>query len=255
MAGKKIGELTPLGRNLISTDELELSLTGSAGSRKITGAQITAGLQPTLVSGTNIKTVNGTTLLGSGNLAISAGAAGGFHVLIKPISGAYYSQLSIIATSAVGAGTRNNGALQLTPFYPANTLTCDSIQFEVTTAVASSLSKVVIYSELNGTPKNLLYQSGDIDCSTLGYKTITTSFTFTAGTVYYIGVVSNASVGVRVIQPSNFMPISWSTQTQVPILGWYISAAYGSIPSTVTVSASSGNQDNSAATHIQFRQV
>lgn len=42
MAGKKIGELTPLGRNLIATDELELSLAGSAGSRKITGAQIIA---------------------------------------------------------------------------------------------------------------------------------------------------------------------------------------------------------------------
>jgi len=40
MAGKKIGELTPLGRNLIATDELELSLAGSAGSRKITGAEI-----------------------------------------------------------------------------------------------------------------------------------------------------------------------------------------------------------------------
>jgi len=40
MAGKKIGELTPLGRNLISTDELELSLVGSTGSRKITGAEI-----------------------------------------------------------------------------------------------------------------------------------------------------------------------------------------------------------------------
>ena len=40
MAGKKIGELTPLGRDLISTDELELSLAGSAGSRKITGQEI-----------------------------------------------------------------------------------------------------------------------------------------------------------------------------------------------------------------------
>jgi hypothetical protein len=33
----------------------------------------TAGIQPTLVSGTNIKTINGTTLLGSGDIAISTG--------------------------------------------------------------------------------------------------------------------------------------------------------------------------------------
>jgi hypothetical protein len=191
----------------------------------------------------------------STQINISKQGGGGSHVLIKPISGAYYSQLSIIATSAVGAATRNNGAVQLTPFYPANTLTCDLIQFEVTTAVASSLSKVVVYSELDGTPKNKIYESTSVDCSTIGYKTIAASLTFTAGTVYYIGVVSNASVGVRVIQPSNFMPIIWVSQTQVPILGWYISAAYGSTPSTITVSASSGNQDNSPATHIQFRQV
>jgi len=33
----------------------------------------TAGIQPTLVSGTNIKTINSTSLLGSGNIAISSG--------------------------------------------------------------------------------------------------------------------------------------------------------------------------------------
>ena len=116
MAGKKIGELTPLGRNLIATDELELSLAGSAGSRKITGAQIIGaaggvssvtgtspivssggttpvisietantsttgaltstdwntfnGKQNALVSGTNIKTINGASVLGSGDLPI-----------------------------------------------------------------------------------------------------------------------------------------------------------------------------------------
>ena len=36
----KINDLTALGRNLASTDQLEVSLTGATGSRKITGAQI-----------------------------------------------------------------------------------------------------------------------------------------------------------------------------------------------------------------------
>ena len=85
MAGKKIGELTPLGRNLISTDELELSLTGSAGSRKITGSELTAGLQPTLVSGTNIKTVNSTSILGSGNIAVQPTLVSGTN--IKTVNG------------------------------------------------------------------------------------------------------------------------------------------------------------------------
>lgn len=110
----RINDLTPLGRNLSSTDELEVSLTGATGSRKITGAQIIGSVgavtsvtgtspvvssggatpaisipqattsvngflintdwntfnnkQAALVSGTNIKTVNGISILGSGNI-------------------------------------------------------------------------------------------------------------------------------------------------------------------------------------------
>ena len=40
MAGIKIVDLPALGRDLISTDLLELSLAGGTGSRKITGQEI-----------------------------------------------------------------------------------------------------------------------------------------------------------------------------------------------------------------------
>ena len=40
MAGVKIVDLPSLGRDLISTDLLELSLVGGSGSRKITGQEI-----------------------------------------------------------------------------------------------------------------------------------------------------------------------------------------------------------------------
>lgn len=46
-----------------------------AQAAAITAAQ--AGKQDTLVSGTNIKTINGSSILGSGNLTISGGGAGG----------------------------------------------------------------------------------------------------------------------------------------------------------------------------------
>lgn len=79
MAGKKIGELTPLGRNLISTDELELSLTGSAGSRKITGSELTAGLQPTLAL-TTTGTSGAATLVGA-TLNIPQYSGGGGSII------------------------------------------------------------------------------------------------------------------------------------------------------------------------------
>lgn len=73
----KISELTPKGANLQNSDLLEISESTADGysSKSITGAEIITaaqeGLQPTLVSGTNIKTFNSTSLLGSGDIAIS----------------------------------------------------------------------------------------------------------------------------------------------------------------------------------------
>jgi hypothetical protein len=46
-----------------------------------------AGKQATLVSGTNIRTINGTSLLGSGNIAVSGGgAADSFETVAKNLS-------------------------------------------------------------------------------------------------------------------------------------------------------------------------
>ena len=139
MAGKKIGELTPLGRNLISTDELELSLVGSTGSRKITGAQLTNGLQPTLVSGTNIKTINTTSILGSGNLSVQPTLVSGTN--IKTINGntllgsgnisAGYKFTNIVSTD----GTNVVGGSTLTAIrsvlIPANTLQNSMLEFGI----------------------------------------------------------------------------------------------------------------------------
>lgn len=52
-------------------------------------ATVAGGKQPLLVSGTNIKTVNGTSLLGSGNIAISGG--GGNAVAVTVAFGAGFT--------------------------------------------------------------------------------------------------------------------------------------------------------------------
>jgi len=52
MAGKKINDLTALGRNLASTDLLELSLAGGTGSRKITGQEIINAIPSGITIGT-----------------------------------------------------------------------------------------------------------------------------------------------------------------------------------------------------------
>ena len=75
MPNQKISQLTPKGSALVATDLLEVSVYNGTtyDTRSVTGANVVSGLQPTLVSGTNIKTINSTSLLGSGDIAISSG--------------------------------------------------------------------------------------------------------------------------------------------------------------------------------------
>jgi len=75
MANKKISQLTAKGTALAATDLVEISESDGAGgyvTKSVTGANVKSGLQATLVSGTDIVTINSTTLLTSGNLALQA---------------------------------------------------------------------------------------------------------------------------------------------------------------------------------------
>jgi hypothetical protein len=58
------------------TDFLALSGGTMTGTITFAGGQTFSGVQATLVSGTNIKTINGATVLGSGDLSIVGGAQG-----------------------------------------------------------------------------------------------------------------------------------------------------------------------------------
>jgi len=76
MANKKISQLTAKGTALAATDLVEISESDGAGgyvTKSVTGANIKSGLQATLVSATNIKTINSNTILGSGDLVIAGG--------------------------------------------------------------------------------------------------------------------------------------------------------------------------------------
>jgi hypothetical protein len=104
----KISELTPKGSNLEATDLLEVSVTTADGyeSKSITGAEIItaaqSGLQPTLVSGTNIKTINGNSLLGSGDLVIGGGSGSNIYNTDGTLTGARTLTLGGVALTIEG---------------------------------------------------------------------------------------------------------------------------------------------------------
>ena len=108
------------------------------------------------------------------------------------------------------ANTNQTGlSIRLSPYIPAQSITTSNLFINVTTATAGSLCTIVIYSDLNGVPTNRLYESADLDCSTLGLKTATTSFSFVAGTRYWLGLKTNGTSSTRVsLNSSSSLPLS-----------------------------------------------
>ena len=115
----KISELTPKGANLQNSDLLEISEVTADGydSKSITGAEIItaaqSGLQPTLVSGTNIKSINGNSLLGSGDLTVGGGVT---LVTKKTNISATGGGMVLIASHDISSYI-DEGMLQVTAMY------------------------------------------------------------------------------------------------------------------------------------------
>ena len=233
MANKKISQLTAKGTALAATDLVEISESDGAGgyvTKSVTGANVVSGLQATLVSATNIKTINGSSVLGSGDLVVGGGAV---HVLTKPVSGRTYS-VRIDGVANILNNSTGGNTIYLTPFIPANTLTVSNLQINVTTLAVGGNARILVYSDSNGVPTTKLLESTSLDCSTTGVKTYTASFTFTAGTTYWLGVYSNITVTLSALFCSNLMTISTSpfpANSSFCMLS--AAATFGSAPTTL----------------------
>jgi hypothetical protein len=203
-----------------------------------------SSLQPLLVSGTNIKTINGNSVLGSGNITISGG--GGIHVPTKPITGML---LTLATNTHSGIGGTSYGAnnLNLFPFIPLNGFTCDQISINVNTLAAGGIGRVSIYSDLNGRPNTLIYTSANIDCSTTGIKTLTVSQTFLAGTTYWFAWnQNNATIQIRATSFNWSVSIA-SSGLSTALVNQYniLSVNVGSEPATITgITTSNLNSQN-----------
>jgi hypothetical protein len=210
--------------------------------------------QDTLVSGTNIKTINGSSVLGSGNLVVSGGSGNvvATHVLAKPRSGFYYGTGLYLNTNVT---TMTNGVLILSAFTPAYNLTVSELVMQVTTLLIGGLIKVVIYSDLNGVPNTKLFESATASTDTTGSKTITGfSFTFNAGTTYWISMISNGAVGVRVLNAGSFYvaPIIANSSTTQTFQSWFIATSFVS-PATTLTTPTTGNLNGGPIPYVVFR--
>lgn len=130
----------------------------------------------------------------------------GVHSIIPMASG---STTFNGITANVGTSIQTGLSVRLSPYIPSQSFTTSSLFINVSTATAGSLCTIVIYSDVNGVPTNLLYESADLDCSTTGLKTATTSFSFVAGTCYWLGLKTNAITSTRFhLTTASSLPLS-----------------------------------------------
>ena len=203
-----------LDKNAVSLSNVDNT---SDANKPVSTATQTAlnAKQDTLVSATNIKTINGSSVLGSGDLVVSGGGDSGFHGLIKPTSALFPNGLvtSFINTTSLPNILQTANRITAYPFVPASTMTSTALVVRCAIGVASALGRIVIYSNVNGEPSTILYQSANLDCSISGDKTVATAFTFTQGVVYWLAFHSSGIQTMSGIQASSMIPIFSTTTT------------------------------------------
>lgn len=136
-------------------------------------------------------------------------------------------------TTLSSSGTAMTSArMYAHPFTPNQTFTSSNLYINCSTAIASALARILIYSDSNGKPGTKLYESASLDLSTLGSKTATTSFTFTAGTTYWLTVHSSSNASVNSLQLGQTLLIKSSSTSQIN--HYTANAAFPSAPTNFT---------------------
>lgn len=219
---------------LLQGVSLTLGWTGTLADSRIASASTWNAKQNALTLTTTgssgAATLSGATL----NIPQYGGGGGGFHLPIKPRTGAGYSNNTIIGVGTFG---NSGGILYLTPFIPANTLTITSAAIQVTNVGAGTNMKIVIYSDVNGLPTTKLLESSLLDISTTGFKTFTTSFTFNASTTYWIGTIASLGAGATASH-SQTLAIGVNTASNVTFNSFSIGGInLASIPTTLSLTS------------------
>lgn len=269
MANIKISELTPKGANLASTDLLEISESAGGGTyvtKSITGAQIIGaagtatwgGITGTLSSQTDLQsalnakqntltlTTTGTsgaaTLVGSTlNIPQYSGGGGSGLVGIHNIFNNFTAtgsgvDAAITSTASTNLSLTSVNQVIAYPFIPNKTITSSQLRINISTGGAG-LSRILIYSDNNGFPNTKLFESADINIASPGIKSVTTTFTFNAGTTYWLAYHTNLAHSITAIATGALIPLIVTNAGATTSVAYFSAATFGSAPNTYVYSS------------------
>ncbi len=119
--------------------------------------------------------------------------------LIVPAAGLFIS--NGLNNTALGTAAQVANRTVITPFIPGHAVSIDQLGCSVSTLLASSNVKLVIYdSDSNGRPTTILRETANIDSGSTGTKfSAISSLALTAGKVYWVGLRSSGTQTVRTL--------------------------------------------------------
>ena len=158
------------------------------------------------------------------------GGLKGVHNLIGGNPTSQWGTTAGINCASMSFTSQSANNITLYPFIPHKTITSVSLKLQVGTGVAGGIARILVYSDLNGLPNTKLYESANLDCSTSGIKTAITSFTFTAGTTYWLACHTGADINMLSIPVTNLMPIAFQNASSSVTSFASLSVAIGSAP-------------------------
>jgi hypothetical protein len=151
--------------------------------------------------------------------AVSTFGGGGSSVITgnvkRPLTGYYYTPYVYDGINITYATTILNTMLAI-PFMLTETKTATKIGITVIVPATGGVARLGIYSNsaTEDYPNALLLDAGTISHATTGFKQITISQTLTAGTLYWLAVLSTTgnltSLGANPYSITPFMPVETS---------------------------------------------
>jgi hypothetical protein len=161
-----------------------------------------SGKQATLVSGTNIKTVNGNSLLGSGDLAISGGAGLGYTINVQALT-----------SSPTDAQTIYFGMMPKAP-----TTTAATSKVYIRKAGTIKIAEVYCYSGTAGTAEawSLYIRKNNTTDTLIATLSVATSERVFTNSALSIAVVAGDYIEIKAVNPT------WATNPLTCIFGGYI---------------------------------
>jgi hypothetical protein len=190
--------------------------------------------QQTLVSGTNIKTINGNSLLGSGNLVV--GGSSGTHFNYPIVDGNIYHNQTHGNSTSIGNIIVQN-AIWGPVFSTDKNVQARDISIQVTGIGVGRLCKIVVYSSNDTTNWTLVGNSPDINCDVSGVKTWSgANINFITGKYYTVAAIGNTTIGSVTLDNSSFpsMGPTFNIAGNAPSNGIAYSVGSYTVPSSFT---------------------